>query len=196
MTKTFSSDLEKMDKLLHKLGGQGVLDIELNEEDLDRLLAAAPRVSLSISFSKRAQAAMTDAQNRRERRDPAIGLGRAVGRARSRTGLGLAELADQARVSVRSLEALEAGQLSVGQILRHFPPAAVTQMLEAIGLAIDEFTDWLMDLAAVGRRPPMAIAARTTDRQQHRDTANLVIEVTDYIAVVRRMAQSKKSRGQ
>ena len=192
MGETRFSNLEKyIDELLCELGSKGILDLELDEGDLDRLLAAAPQVLLSVSFNQRAQAAMADAQSEREKRDPAITLGAAVGRARIQAGLGLAETAGQVGVSSRSLEALEVGQLSARQIMRNFPPAVATQLLASIRLAVDEFTRRLMDLAATGGKVPMAVSARTTDHRRQQDTAALIMEVADYVATLQRMAQSK-----
>jgi hypothetical protein len=191
MSETRFSNLEKhIDELLCELGSKGILDLELDEDDLGRLLAAAPPVLLSASFNQRVQAAVADAQSEREKRDPAIALGAAVGRARIQAGLGLAETAGQIGVSSRLLEALEAGQLSARQIMRNFPPAVATQLLASIRLAVDEFTIRLMDLAATGGKVPMAVSARTTDHRRQQDTAALVIEVADYTATLQRMAQS------
>lgn len=187
----FSGPDKCIDRLLRELGSRGMLDMELNEGDLDLLLAAAPPVSLSAGFDQRAQAAMADAQGRREKRDPAIALGAVVGRARIQVGLGLAEMAGQIGVSSRLLEALEVGQLSARQIMRNFPPAVATQLLASIRLAVDEFTRRLMDLAATDGKVPMAVSARTTDHRRQQDTAALVMEVADYMAALQRMAQSK-----
>ena len=197
MSKTLPNDFEKgVDRLLYELASHGTLDAELTEEDFKRLLAATSQVSLSANFYRRAQVAISDAQSERERRNPALALGIAVSQARSRSGLELPELAGRIGISARLVEALEIGRLSIRQILRSFPPAIVTEMLAAIRLPVDEFTGCLMDLATVDRKSPTAVAARTADRQQHRDTANLIIEVSEYVAAVQHVARSRESREQ
>ncbi len=193
MGKTLFSDPDKyVDSLLRELGNRGMLDTELNEDDLDLLLAAAPPVSLSTGFDQRARTAIADAQSGREKRNPAVALGTVVARARSQAGLELAEAAGKAGVSAKLLEALEIGQLSARQILRNFPPAVAVQLLAAVELAVHEFTSRLMDLAATGGRVPMTVATRTTNHRRQRDTAALVMKVADYVAVLQRMAQSKE----
>lgn len=192
MGETRFSSLEKyIHRLLCELGSNGMLDMELHEDDLNRLLAAAPPVLLSASFNQRAQTSMADAQSEREKRDPAIALGAVVSRARTQAGLGLAETAGQVGVSSRLLEALEVGELSARQIMRNFPPAAAMQLLASIRLAVDDFTRRLMDLAATGGKVPMGVSARTTGHRRQQDTAAVVMETADYVAALQHMTQSQ-----
>jgi hypothetical protein len=180
-------------KLLQSLGSQGILDLELRGEDLDRLLAAGPPIMLSTDFEQRARAAMIDAQRKRQELSPTLALGMRVARSRVQAGLSLTEVAGRIGISVRLLEALEAGLLPTRQLLHNLPPKVAAQLLATIDLAVHEFTGRLVDLAAAGRQVSMSTASRVPDHQPRREAAALVAEVADYVATLERIVRSDKT---
>jgi DNA-binding transcriptional regulator YiaG len=189
----FSDSERSVSELLDRLGQYGILDTALTDEDLGRLITAAPKVSLSARFTERAQAAIADACSKRERRHPALTLGTTIGQARIQSGLSQPELANQIGVPALVLEALEEGRLSVRQILRSFSPSVAVRLLTTIRLSVKEFTDRVMDLAASGNRATVSISARVPGRQSRQDTTTLIAEVAEYATTIERLAESAES---
>jgi hypothetical protein len=183
----------RIERVLHELGRRG--DLELDDQILNHLLVTARPVPLSPDFEQRARAAMATAQQQREEQDPAVAIGAVVSRARLNARMGLAEVAGQLNIAPRFLEELEIGRLSALQIMRLFPPAMAHRLLDAIELAVDDFTSLLMCLAAAGGGSRPMAATRTADRRQQKDESALLSKVSDYIAALKHLDQTDDSEG-
>lgn len=177
----------QMDELLSWLGRRGILDTELSD-DFEEVMENAPSVLLSTNFAERAIAAMTKAQNEREQRNPAIAFGASIARSRRGAGVALRDLGANLGIAEGTFETLEAGQLSVRQIMAVLPSSIAARFLAQIKFSIEEFSNLLLDLAASGGMP--YATAKVTRRESKTDSGALLMDVMEYIKAVETSVRS------
>lgn len=190
MNELSLSDLEaRVDELLDTLAQSGLLDTELKDADLDQFLATTSKVPISNAFMQRALKAMSEAQAKREELNPAVALGFLVSQARHEANLKVEEVSGLVGVSTKLLEALEQGQLSARQIIRTFPPDLIVRLLSIIGLAVNTFTDRLLNL-----RAGTEIFSPTSSKlayQRSQEDPSLTMDMAKYVATIEQIVRSE-----
>lgn len=185
----FSDSEARIDELLGILAQRGLLDTELKDSDLDQLLATTSKVPVSNAFTQRALKAMSEAQAKREELNPAIALGCLIAQARHQANLEIKEVSGLVGISSKLLEAIELGQLSARQIIRAFPPDLIVRLLSIIGLAVNTFTDRLMNL-----RVGPEVFSPTSSKlayQRNQEDPSLTIDMAKYVATIEQITRSE-----
>lgn len=179
---SFPNDTNKqLEQLLRQLTNNGTISFD-SEDEIEEVLGATVPLQLSSEFTRRALAAIKAGQARRAAQLPTFELGQKILETRQRRDLLVEDVAKTSSIPTDTLERLEQGVLSIVQLMRQIPPVSMRQILNTIGLDIDEFADELMNIAtnSANRMGRVLFSTRIQQRAQN-DVDRLTEEVAAYI---------------
>lgn len=174
---------ENAEALIRFLGSENEFEIESNSQIYDAL-AVTPKVVVSSDFEQRALASMTRAQTEREQQNPAVALGSAIARSRRKQAIVLDALADRLGISSNLLETVESGKLTVRQIISHLAPHLFAELLREIRLSLQEFSELLMNMSAMGNKGKGHPIGQIAYRHGQGEDDSTLSEVLDYLAAI------------
>lgn len=182
----YSGTEEQTDRLLRQLIEDGILQIDLHDEDIELLLANAHPIQLSPDFAERALAAMSDAQRKRVAALPTAALGELLTSARVSQNLNVDEVADRIQISSGELGVFEKGILSIPAFMNRFPPGVTIRLIKKLGIRLDDFTEKLMEMVTkMSNERSLNAVARTNHRSSA--VSHVIEQVSEYIDELERL---------
>lgn len=174
---------ENAEALLRFLGSENAFEIESNSQIYDAL-AETPKVIVSSDFEQRALASMARAQMEREQQNAAVALGSKIAHSRRKRAIVADALANRLGISANLLETIESGQLTVHQIISHLAPHSIAELLREIRLSLQEFSELLMNMSAMGNKGKGHPIGQIAYRHGQGEDDSTLAEVLDYLAAI------------
>lgn len=188
MNQKPETDTADIERLLTQMSTNNTLDVELNDADIDLLLASAPSINIAEKYSSQALHKMQMAQLKRQQHLPSYTLGQLIAKARSSNGLTLSQLEQATSVSSGELEALESGIWSVEQIVQKFPAVIMGRILTSLQIAVQEFSDELTEIAnGELLKASQSKAYARSHRNSSANSSRLIKIVAEYIGELERL---------
>ncbi|MBZ0283721.1 MAG: helix-turn-helix domain-containing protein [Anaerolineae bacterium] len=179
----------EIEQLLAKMSANNTLDAALTDDDIELLLTHTQSENRAAQLAPQAVLKMQAAQRKREQRLPTFGLGQYLANARLATGLTVSQVAEEASISISELETLENGIWSIDQIIQKFPSKLMVRILATIQLAIQDFSDELVEFANKASLKANQSAAYARSHQSLNTNARSLIEaVAEYTNELHRLS--------